>query len=297
LDDLVSMAMFARVVEAKSFTAAAESLGVSKSVVSKRVTALEERFRVRLLQRTTRRLALTAEGARLHERCLEMIRVADELPGLVENGDEPRGVLRVTCPVTFADAFFGAVVTTFTGRYRGVQVELSVSNALIDLISERVDVAIRMAYSLASSSLVARRLATMPRVLCASPAYLDERGRPRAPDELRSHECLQFSQLRSNEWRFREGRSFVIVPTSGPLAADNIEALRHAAVAGAGLVILPLSSALDDLGAGRLERVLDDHPLEPLGVFAVFAKGKVVPAKVRKFVDHLAAALRSPPWS
>jgi DNA-binding transcriptional LysR family regulator len=288
------MAMFARVVEAKSFTAAAAALAVSKSAISKRVAALEQRFGVRLLQRTTRRLALTAEGALLHERCLEMLRVADELPGLIENTEQPRGVLRVTCPGSFADAFFGEVLSSYTRRYLGVQVELSVNNQLVDLISERVDVAIRMASRLASSSLIARRLATMPLVLCGAPGYFQARGRPRVPDDLRSHDCLRFTRLRDNDWRFRVGRAFVMVPTSGPLVADSVEALRHAAVAGAGIVLLPLSSASEDLAAGRLMRVLDEHPVEPLGVFAVYSKGRVVPTKVRSFVEHLAAALRAP---
>src|SRR5579859_4240861 len=139
IDDLVSMAMFARVVEAKSFTRAARTLGVSKSAVSKRVAALEEKLGARLLHRTTRRLSLTAEGARMHERCLQMMRAADEAPALVQGeGDEPRGILRVNCPAIFADRYLCDAVVDFVTRHPGVGVDLSVDNAMIDLVGEGV---------------------------------------------------------------------------------------------------------------------------------------------------------------
>jgi len=143
------MAMFARVVDAKSFTAAAAILGVSKSVVSKRVAALEEQLATRLLHRTTRSLSLTPEGVRLYERCLRMLRAADEASELMEaDSHEPRGVLRVNCPMTFSDLYLGDAIAAFIARHPSVRVELSVVNPMVDLVSERVDVAIRIAPTL-----------------------------------------------------------------------------------------------------------------------------------------------------
>lgn len=298
LDDLVSMAMFARVVEATSFTAAAASLSVSKSAVSKRVAALEERLGARLLHRTTRRLSLTPDGARLYERCLHMLRALDEAADLVRAaGDEPRGVLRVNCPGILAERHVGDAVVTFTTRYPRVQVELSADNAMVDLIGERVDVAVRMATRLDSSSLVARRVATSPKLACAAPAYLAARGTPRVPDDLRGHSCLRFSPLRPElEWRFLGGPAPVVVPVAGPLVSDSVEALRRAAIAGAGIVLLPTFVIADDVEAGRLVPVLEDHPVAALGVFVLYARGKVVPAKVRAFVEHVAAFGRRAAW-
>ncbi len=275
LEDLVSMAIFARVVEAKSFTAAAKALSVSTSLVSKRVATLEERLGVRLLHRTTRRLSLTAEGASIYERCLHMLRAADEGAELAEGrADDPRGVLRVSCPIVLADAFVSDTVAAFIARYPGVSVELSVSNSMNDLVDDRIDLAVRGAQRLESSSLVARRLGTMAKVICASPAYVKEHGTPRSPDDLRGHRCLRFSPLRADvEWRFREEGADVVVPTSGPLATDNAEALRRAALAGLGIIALPRFYLAGDLARGNLVELLAGFALAPLGVFAVHAKG------------------------
>jgi DNA-binding transcriptional LysR family regulator len=299
LDDLVSMAMFARVVEAKSFTAAAATLSVSKSAISKRVAALEDRLGARLLHRTTRRLSLTTEGAQLYERCIQLLRTADEVPGLVQGqGDEPRGFLRVSCPPIFSDIYLAKLTIDFVERHPRVQVELLVDASMADLVGDRVDLAIRMSPGLESSSLVARRLATTPKVLCASPDYLRRRGTPRTPDDLRAHDCLRFSPIRPEiEYKLGVGRSSVVVPVSGPLVADSAETLRQAALAGAGIVALPLFFLASDVAGGRLVRVLDAHPLGDLGIYAVYTKGRFVPSKVRKFVDFLAAKLRPAPWS
>jgi len=288
------MAMFARVVEARSFTAAALRSAVSKSVVSKRITALEKRLGVRLLHRSTRRLSLTSEGTRLYERCLHMLRTLDEAAELVQTKtDEPVGVLRVNSSFALVHAYLADAITRFLQRHPRVQIELSENNAVIDLISERVDVAVRVAPRLDRSSLVTRRLATAPKVACASPAYLRERGTPRVPEDLRGHACLRYSPPRSDrEWRFLDGGEPVVVPVSGPLVSDSVEALRRAAVAGAGIILQPRFLVRDDLDAGRLVPVLASYDLAPLSVFALYVRGELVPAKIRAFVDHLDAELR-----
>jgi DNA-binding transcriptional LysR family regulator len=210
---------------------------------------------------------------------------------------EPRGVLCVSCPPILSDLYLATATVEFVKRHPRLQVELSVNATMVDLVGDRVDVAIRMSHMLESSSLVARRLATTPKLICASPDYLRRRGTPRTPDDLRAHDCLRFSPIRPEvEWKLAVGRSAVVVPVSGPIVADSAETLRQAALAGAGIVALPLFCLASDLAAGRLVRLLDDHPLSDLGIFAVYTKGRFVPSKVRKFVDFLAAKLKPPPW-
>ena len=295
LDDLVSMAVFARVVDAKSFTAAARLLGVSKSIVSKRVSALEQQYGVPLLHRTTRRLSLTPEGARLFERCSQLVRVADEAPSVMQRDrGEPYGVLRVSCGASFADPYAADVVAEFIELYPQCQVELSVSNGIVDLVSESVDLAVRIAGSLQSSSLVALRLGVTRRIVCASPEYVRRRGAPRTPDDLRAHACLRFTPIRDAvDWHFA-GQT-TIVPVSGPFESDSIEALRRAAVRGCGIFVVPEFIVSQELESGQLVQLLAEHPRDTVGIFAVYAKGKVVPIKIRRFVELLAAHLRTLP--
>ena len=296
LENLISMAMFARVVESGSLTAAAALLSVSKSAVSKRLAALEERLGVRLLHRTTRRITLTAEGAELFQHCLQLVRAADGAPEL-HPGSEPRGLLRVSAPVVFSDALVADAIADFVRRYPEVEVDLRVSNAVVHLVGEQIDVAVRVSRALESSSLVARRLATAPQVACAAPSYIAARGTPATPADLRGHACLRFSRLRPEvEWRFRDGRSETVVPVSGPIVSDDVEALRRAAVAGAGIIVLPRFFVAADLDAGRLVPLLAQYPSRELGVFAVYSKGKLVPAKIRAFVAHLVAHARAARW-
>lgn len=187
-------------------------------------------------------------------------------------------------------------IVSFTARYPRVHVELEANNAMVDLVNARVDVALRLSPALESSSLIARRLASTPKVVCASPGYLRAHGTPRVPDDLRSHACLRFSQLSAEvEWRFREGRAAVVVPVSGPLASNNAAALRRAALSDAGVIVLPQFFLAQELTEGHLVPLLTEYPVLGLGLYAVYAKGKFVPTKVRKFVDHLSSTLRSVP--
>jgi DNA-binding transcriptional LysR family regulator len=296
LENLISMAMFARVVESGSLSAAAATLSVSKSAVSKRLAALEERLGVRLLHRTTRCITLTPEGAELFEHCLQLLRAADGAPEL-HPGSEPRGLLRVSAPAIFSDALVAEAIADFVRRHPRVEVDLRVSNAMVHMIGEQIDVALRVSRTLESSSLIARRLATAPQVVCAAPAYIEARGTPATPADLRGHACLRFSRLRPEvEWRFRDGRSETAVPVSGPIVSDDVEALRRSAIAGAGIIVVPRFFVAPDIDAGRLVPLLEQYASPELGVFAVYSKGKLVPAKIRAFVAHLATRARAARW-
>ena len=298
-DDVMAMVFFARVVEQRSFTAAAAKLGVSKSVVSARIAAFERRLRAPLLHRTTRKLSLTREGLVLYERCARVAAAADEAAAAADRtGDTPHGVLRVDAPIVFAQERLAAPVAKYLERHQQVRIALTMNDRMIDLVDEGVDVAIRITYRLAGAGLVARKLGTDRTVLCASPAYLARKGKPEAPADLVHHDCLVYSLLKeAAEWRFRAGKRIVSVPIEARFSAASGAVLRGAALAGMGLAVLPRFMVAADLDAGRLRPVIDSFEGVALGIYAVYPQpqgGRPSP-KVRAFVDLLVAHFRAHP--
>jgi len=299
-DEILAMVTFARVVEAKSFTAAAGKLGVSKAAVSMRVAALEHELKVTLLHRTTRKLTLTAEGAALYEKCARVAAAADDAAAAVAGaGDAPRGVLRVNAPIAFAEDYLPPPMTTFLEKYPGVRIELTLGDRAVDLVEEGVDVAIRITAKLRGAGLVARKLATDRPVLCAAPAYFARKGQPRTASDLLQHDCLVYSLLRvSDEWQFREkgSQEVLAIPVEPRFSAASGAVLRRAAVAGMGIVVLPRFMVAAELEAGRLRVALDSLHTPPLGIYAVYPESRRAPGKVRAFVDVLAAHFKTPRW-
>jgi DNA-binding transcriptional LysR family regulator len=304
-DELLAMLTFVRVVDARSFTGAAAALGVAKSVVSGRVAALEAELKVRLLHRTTRKLSLTPDGLALYERCVPVVAAADAASVAVAGaGDTPRGLLRVNAPVAFAEEYLSQPTATYLGRYPDARVELAINDRAVDLVDERVDVAIRVTPRLRDSAgLVARKLAADHTVLCASPAYLARRGTPRTPEELPRHDCLVYGLLKvSDEWRFRYGGAgkkadgTYTVPIAPRFTAASGALLRRAALADMGLAVLPSFMVSADLAAGRLERVVATFHPETLGVYAIYPRARPVPAKTRAYVEVLVAHFRAARW-
>jgi len=294
---LTDIAVFVAVVDRGSFTAAAHSLALSKAAVSKYVSRLEERLGARLLQRTTRRLTLTEAGAALYDgsaRALEQISsVEDAVMGL---SGVPRGKLRVTAPLYFGSTFLVPTVERFLVRYPDIQLELDLNNRIVDLVAERYDVGIRIS-TLASSSLVARRLARSGIVTVASPAYLDARGTPRIPQDLREHNCLGYSlELTPGEWQFRnsDGENFG-VRVNGNLVCNSDEILKQAAVDSLGIARFPELFVTDELESGKLLRILTDYDLSPGALYAVFPTRVNLAPKVRVFVDFLDESIASSP--
>ncbi|XXY46020.1 LysR family transcriptional regulator [Sorangium sp. So ce269] len=294
-DDLPGMLCFARVVERRSFTAAAAELGVSKSMVSTRVARLEERLGERLLVRTTRKLTVTDAGMNLYARCA---RVLEEAAAAVRGAsDADRGRIRLNAPVSFAQMYLAQPLSRFLRATPGAHVELVLNDRLVDLVEERVDLAIRIT-KLKDSSLVARQLATTALRVVGAPGYLERRGRPEQPGDLLRHDCLRYAHLRvEDEWRFYGAAGRISVPVSGPLTASNGTALREAAVAGIGLAVLPRFMVDEDLRAGRLVALLEAFAPRPMGIYAVHAAGRRPPARVRRLIDHLAAAFRGTSWA
>ncbi len=290
LDDLVAMTVFARVVEAHSFSGAAARLGLSKSAVSTRVAALERRLGVRLLQRTTRRLSVTPDGARLYERCAHLLSVADEASDLLGNvGTIPEGTVRVVAPVGLSLHPLPSLLEKFAERYPRVLVELTVSDRQVDPLTESFDVAVRLFPRPHEGSLIERRLGTEKRHICGAPGYLARRPPPGTPHDLASHNCLR---MKDSKWTFRlEGRS-TVVPVSGTLVVDDIAVLREAALEGLGLARLPRSLVDADLREGRLVSVLDAYAADPLVISLVYPQRKHLPQRVRVFIDFMTEHFR-----
>jgi DNA-binding transcriptional LysR family regulator len=286
---LTDIAVFVEVVDRGSFTAAAHSLALSKGAVSKYVSRLEQRLGARLLQRTTRRLTMTEEGAALYEgaaRALEQLSdVEDTVMGL---SGAPRGRLRVTAPVYFGSTFLVPTIERFLARYPDIQLELDLDNRMVDLVEERYDVAIRIT-TLASSSLVARRLAASGIVTVASPAYLEARGTPRIPQDLSKHNCLGYAlESTPGEWQFRnaDGENFS-VRVRGNLVCNSDEILKQGAIDALGIARFPDIFVTDELASGKLVRVLENYALSPGSLYAVFPTRVNLAPKVRVFIDFL----------
>ncbi|MBN9050402.1 MAG: LysR family transcriptional regulator [Rhizobiales bacterium] len=300
LDRVTGMQVFVRVVSLGSFSAAARSLGLSQTMVTKHITALEERLGVTLLHRTTRRLNLTEAGRRYlqsSERILAEIEEAETLA--VADRVEPRGTLRINVPLAFGMREIAPILPRFAARHPKLTVDLGLADRMVDLIEERWDLAIRIG-RMADSSLVARKLAPLRLMVCASPAYLQEHGTPKTVDDLRRHSCLGYmlsAATSADRWLFgKDGK--MSVPISGRFRADNGDALRLAALEGLGLIYQPTFLLADDLRDGRLRAVtLDKPPVTFDGVFAVYPAERHPPAKVRACIDFLVEAFRGePPW-
>ncbi|MBK9266041.1 MAG: LysR family transcriptional regulator [Polyangiaceae bacterium] len=285
LDNVVSMAVFARVVQAGSFTGAAATLGLSKSVVSARISALEAKLGVRLLHRTTRRLSLTPDGGHLYEQCARLVAAADEAQGALDSAfREPEGVVRVTVPVGMGLWHLPTLVRELHILHPRLVLDVSLSDHHVDIVAEGFDVAIRVAERLEPSTLVARRIGRERMILCASPAYVQKHGEPASPDDLAQHNCLRLGSL-GRTWTFRSGRQTLTMTISGSLITDNIVMLRQAVIDGVGVARLPMSIVSADIEAHRLKRILPDHALGEPSIFVVHPYRKHMPTKVRAFID------------
>ncbi len=292
MERLINMASFAEVVEAGSFSAAAERLDSSRAVLSKRIAALEKDFGVTLLHRTTRRQSLTEAGQALYEHCR---RVLDEMNSaeahLHELSSTPRGTLRVSAPHSYGNRVLGRQIAQFLLRYPQIQVELQLSDQFADLAASGVDIAVRLTNTPAPG-LVARRLNDLRYVLCASPAYLARHGTPRQPADLLSHNCIYYvGDITQNPWQFIDAagqRSEIEI--AGRLTANSVEVMRSAALAGLGIIALSRYLLEDELQRGDLLELLPDYRMPDRQIYLVTLPDRLLPAKTRAFIDFLLPA-------
>ncbi len=298
MDRLAAIEAFVRVAEAQSFSEAARRLRSSKSAVSRNVGALESELGVRLFHRTTRSLTLTEAGRGYFERATRILADLEEANLAVgQLQSAPRGRLRVSAPMSFGFLHLAPALPDFLARYPEVAVDLAMNDRFVDLIDEGFDVAVRIG-ALEDSSLIARRLAPIRRVVCASPAYFEARGLPLSPEDLKGHECLFNSNIASSqEWRFTapDGKSWP-VEVKGRLSANNGDALRAAALQGLGIVNLPTFIVGGDLQAGALVTALDEFISQDMAMSAVYPHSRHLSPKVRAFVDFLADCFGPRPY-
>jgi DNA-binding transcriptional LysR family regulator len=289
-DTFAGMAAFLAAVDQGSFSKAAVKLGLTPSGVSKLIARLELRLDVQLFHRTTRRMQLTDLGTFYFERVRRIFDDAQALETEIEESrDKPSGLLRITAPVVLGQMRIFPAVTAFRAEFPDVRVDLLLADSVVDLLEERIDVAIRMTAT-PPLSYVARKLGDDRRLFCASPTYLGRRGRPRHPKDLKGHDCLVFyANGAPVPWNVKDktGKS-VGLRLCGPLQSNNTLALRDAAVAGLGIADLPTYLVAEDLESGRLESVLDDFVAFDRAVYAVYPPGRSVPARSREFVRVLA---------
>ncbi len=301
MDRFDSMRVFAKVVESSSFAGAAARLDISASMVTLHVKQLEERLGVRLLNRTTRKVSLTETGRAYYERCTRLLADLEETEQAVSDMHQaPRGELRVNATPTFGILQLAPAMADFTSRFPAISVELMLSEHTVDLIEEGFDVAVRVG-ELPDSSLIARQLAPCRMVVCGAPSYFEKHGKPRTPADLTGHNCLTVAGTGSPYYRAwhlmaADGAALNISPT-GNLRTNSGAALIVAAIAGHGLAYLPTYLVGDALQSGRLATVLDNYMAPPLPLRALYPHNRYLSAKVRAFVDFLAARFgQEPPW-
>ena len=286
---------FIAVAETGSFTAAAQKVGRDASVISRRVSELEERLGVRLLSRTTRRVALTEVGALYHRRVQALL---DELESASREASNaaasPQGLLRVALPVTFGRLWVASLLPSFLVRHPQIRIDARFSDRLVDVVADGFDVAIRIGV-LRDSSLTARKLATYRTLLVAAPGYLAARGKPRSPADLAEHACLGFTGLATwPDWPLAKDGKRTTVRASGPLTADNSEVVLQAAIEGAGIAFMPDWLVGPAVRGGKLVEVLPGWGARGEGgVYSILPPGRLVPAKARLFVDEIAKAIKA----
>jgi len=299
MDRLQSMRVFTTVVETGSFSRAAEQLNLSATATSRHVAELEKHLGAQLLQRSTRKLHLTEIGANYFDRCRTILADVEEAEAQAATSEsQPRGTLRISLPHSFGLRYVATLMPEFCKRYPDLQLEFNFSDRTIDLVEEGIDMAIRITGEL-KTSLVARKLAPVEIVCCASPEYLSRSGTPQHPDELRHHNCLTYSYAPSgNTWTFLDDGNEIPVQVKGQLRANNGDMNRLAAINGLGIITLPTFMVCEELRSGSLVPILTDYQLPSLSVYAVYQPGARRAARIKAMIEYLWESLGrgNPPW-
>jgi DNA-binding transcriptional LysR family regulator len=295
MDKLMAMQVFVAVMDGGSQTAAAQALELSRPVVSRYLADLEDWAGARLMHRTTRRLSLTPAGEQTLARCRDILAMTQDLRRRVSAPEGvPQGLLRVTVSNSFAQAQLARLITRFLERHPAVSVDLLVLDRAVNLVDERIDLAIRISRDL-DPSLIARQLTVCRSVICAAPAYLQARGTPHQAEDLSLHNCLTHTFVGSSLWQFERDGEALSVPVAGTLSANETTTLLQAAIAGAGVAMMPTYLAAPLIRAGTLVALLGDiRPLD-LNVYAVYSSRRNMSAALRALLDFLAEQLPSEP--
>lgn len=292
--NLNDIQIFMAVVDAGSFAAGAQAMGLSRSGIAKAIARLEERLGTRLVNRTTRAISLTDEGRRFHERGRQILDIVEEAEESIAGpGAAPRGVLRLTVPNALGRLVILPLLTKFLADWPEMQVEVSFTDRLTDIVEEGFDLAVRIAITTSDTRLVSRSIARYKAVYCAAPSYVARNGEPRDIDDIERHECIVFTSRNNRQsWRFRRaGEPWTRVQGRSRLRLDNGEAIRDAAIAGLGIALLPDFMVADDFAAGRLCQILPDVETDEVQVAAIYPNKRLLEPRVRRFIDLMVAEL------
>ena len=298
MEQLAEMMVFAKVVEMKSFSAAALALNTSKSLISKQVSSLESTLGVRLLNRTTRSMSLTEIGSAYYQHCA---RIAHEIEAARATASQlqtaPRGVLKLTAPVVFAALHLSGAIESFLKKFPDVEIELDTSDRLVDIVDEGYDLAIRITNNPGQTT-ISRKILHLHWATCASPEYLKQHGEPLVPQDLLQHNCLMNQNLPhvTRGWNYTVNGKEVAVPVHGNCRVNSTEVMHQLALAGVGVVVFPTYIVGTNIQQGRLKRILCDYVASPgFGLYATYMPNRYMQTKVRAFIDHLTAYFGTEP--
>ncbi|MCX2791314.1 LysR family transcriptional regulator [Vibrio sp. Sgm 5] len=288
MDQLSAMRAFVRVVQTGSFSATGREMNTSQTTISKKVAALEKKIGVKLLARSSRDHALTPAGAKYYQTCVDILGELDEAEAEARSEvASPQGTIRISAPVAFGRILLAPIMAEFFQRYPDIKVDLQLSDQHTDLISDGIDVAIR-AKQLEDSTLIARHLFDNPMLVLAAPSYLQQHGEPKAPEDLKQHNCLVYSRMRDiNVWSFTKQNQKHAVAVNGNFQSDNGDVLLEVALTGMGIVTLPIWMVEHHLKEGRLTQLMSDYIGQNLPFNAVYLQSRYTPLKVRCLIDYL----------
>lgn len=287
MDRITAATVFVSIVERGSMIAAAQSLDMSRAMVTRYLAEMEQWAGARLLHRSTRRLSLTDAGEVTLARCRQMLALAAAIDAAPpEEPDTPHGLLRISCSQSLAQAALASAVPAYLHRYPRMKVDLQMNNRAVNLVEERIDLALRITNAL-DPNLIARRLASCDSVVCASPAYLAANGTPRRAEELADHNCLTYSYFGKSLWQFTRAGEALSVPVDGNLSANDEFVLLSAAVQGAGIALQPTYSAAPLIAAGQLVALLPDCAPQRMGIYGIYSSRQYLPPALRAMLDFL----------
>lgn len=287
MDRIVAAQVFVTIAERGSLSGAAALLDMSRAMVTRYLAEMEGWSGARLFHRTTRRINLTAAGEATLMRCREMLALAEQMPNVGDaETDEPRGILRIACSQSLAQASLAAAVTAYLRRYPRTAIDLRIDNRAVNLVEERIDLAIRITNQL-DPGVIARPLGNCSSVICAAPAYLKERGTPKRAEDLALHNCLTYTYFGKSLWRFERAGQPVSVPVSGNLSADESVVLLQAAVEGAGIAMQPVFSAAPFIASGRLVALMPDDKPQTMGIHGLYTSRRHQPPIMSAMLDFL----------
>lgn len=287
MDRIIAAKVFVTITERGSLIAAAEALDMSRAMVTRYLAEMEDWAGARLLHRTTRRLGLSAAGEATLARCREMLALAEQMPRAADTTtSEPTGMLRIACSQALAQTSLAEALTLYLQRYPRTAIDLQIGNKAVNLVEERIDLAIRVTNHL-DPNLIARPLGECPSVICASPAYLKAHGTPQRPEDLALHNCLTYAYFSKSLWTFTRKGEALSVPVSGNLSANDSVVLLQAAAAGAGISMQPTFSAAPLIARGELVALLPKDTPQTLGIHGIYTSRQHQSATLRTMLDFL----------